>query len=238
MTQERILDRVKKLLNLANDQAATEGERDNALRMAHATLMKHALTLDHLDAHTREKEDPREKLTIEGWNLVWCRYLRMHIADLFFCKYYVGAKINATRGRHSYVGRASNTATAAYMSDWIIAGVLKEADRRYKHRLTPEGRSFCEGVVRALQFRVKDILAASQTTLDAEPGNSLVVADFYRTEKEANALWAQDNMTITEGKSRKRTAVIGEAYHDGVAHGKSINLSKQIATTAAPKQIS
>lgn len=33
-----IVEKVRKLLNLANDESASEGERDNALRMAHAFL--------------------------------------------------------------------------------------------------------------------------------------------------------------------------------------------------------
>ena len=43
--RNKILARVRKLLNLANNAAATEGERDNAMRMAHATLAKYNLSL-------------------------------------------------------------------------------------------------------------------------------------------------------------------------------------------------
>lgn len=34
----RILQRVRKMMALANDKAASDGERENAMRMAHATL--------------------------------------------------------------------------------------------------------------------------------------------------------------------------------------------------------
>ena len=46
-----ILDRVKKMLAIANDSAASEGECDNALRMAHNTLAKHNLDMADLNAH-------------------------------------------------------------------------------------------------------------------------------------------------------------------------------------------
>lgn len=43
--KERILSRVRKMLRLANDAGATEGKRDNAMRMAHATLAKYNLDI-------------------------------------------------------------------------------------------------------------------------------------------------------------------------------------------------
>lgn len=234
----KILERVKKMLALANDEAASDGERDNAMRMAHATLMKYQLSLADLDAHTREKEDPRGRMDTEGWNLAWCKDLRAVVARLFFCQYLMGGKINATRGRHIYIGRASNVVTAAYMSDWIIASLLKEADRRFKHRLTPEGRSFCLGAVVALRRRVNDILRASQEAVDAErgTGTSLVVADYFRQEQEENDAWINANMRVRTKVTRHKSPLSG-AYHEGHAFGNSINLNKQVATNAAPKQI-
>ena len=50
---EKILDKVKKLLAVANNEAATEGERDNALRMAHNMLAKHNLAMADLDEHNK-----------------------------------------------------------------------------------------------------------------------------------------------------------------------------------------
>lgn len=233
----KILDRVRKMLALANDEAATDGERDNALRMAHATLMKYQLSLADLDAHTRERVDPRERFDTEGWNLTWCKDLRAIIARLFFCEYLSGGKINATRGRHIYIGRASNVTTAAYMADWIILSILREADKRYKHRLTPEGRSFCVGAVHQLAVRVRSILASSQEAVNKEStGTSLVVADYFRTEMAENASWIAANMRVRTVVARRKAAT-GEAYSSGRQFGNSINLNKQIATTAAPKQI-
>lgn len=233
---ERILERVRKLLALANDDAATEGERDNALRMAHATLMKHQLTLEDLDQHERDKQDPREQLDTEGWNLVWCRDVRNAIAKLFFCQYYISGKINATKGRHTYVGRASNVATAAYMSDFVIQGILREADKRYKHRLTPEGRSFCVGVAQRLYERVRQMQKAAQVDVTAS-GSALVVMDMYRSEEDANTEFAATQFKIGKAKARKAADVKWGAYSAGHEHGGTISLNQQVSTSAAPKQI-
>lgn len=228
MTQEKILERVRKLLALANDERATEGERDNALRMAHKTLALHNLDMEALDKFEREKLDPREHLDTEGWDLPWCRDLRDCISALFFCKYYFGRRINATRGRHTYVGRASNVATAAYMCDWIIASVLKEADKLHGHRLTRAGRSFCMGVVDRLRDRVREIIANTQQDIEAT-GSGLVLADYYRTEKESNALYASTQWgEIAVHKSRASGTVDMDAYKDGERFGNKVNLSKQL----------
>lgn len=230
--RDKILDRVRKMLALANDDGATEGERDNALRMAHATLAKHQLTLAELSSYDREREDPRGRLDTEGWNLKWCQYLRNSIARLFFCKYVSYGKINATKGRHCYIGRESNAATAAYMSDWIIQSVLREADRRFGHRLTAGGRSFGYGVVAALDARISDILAASQRSVDGvSTGTALVVADYYRSELTANDEWVAANIgKLRTGRPGGR--VQGDAYAQGKAHGATINLNRQLGTTS------
>lgn len=234
--ENKILDRVRKLLALANDDAATEGERDNALRMAHATLMKHQLTLEYLDAFEREKEDPRGRMDVEGWNLVWCRTLRGTIARMFFCRYIIGGKINATRGRHIYVGRSSNTATAAYMSEWIIKSILKEADRAFGHRLTPKGREFCIGATEKLEERVKEILLASQQQV-REAGSALVVVDLMRTENDANKEWLANNLRTKKTNLTQKRNANSEAYNAGREYGGKINLNKQIATTAEPRRL-
>ena len=92
---ENILNKVKKLLALANDSGASEGERDNALRMAHGLLAKH--NLDMLDLTRHMQVEGREDYMGAGFSMMWCKYISQSIAKLFFCKYYFGAKINGTK---------------------------------------------------------------------------------------------------------------------------------------------
>lgn len=51
MAQERVLDKVQRLLDLANDSGATEEERDLALTRANEMMVKHAIAQSVLDAH-------------------------------------------------------------------------------------------------------------------------------------------------------------------------------------------
>lgn len=224
--EDRILDRVRKLLAVANCEGATEGERDNALRMAHNLLAKHELEMEDVKGYERDRLDPRELHENEGWNIAWTRALRRVMATLFLCRYVEGGRINATRGKHFWIGRVSAVTTAMWMSDWIIAALLKEADRRYKHRLTPEGRSFCVGVVDRLRQRVRAMQAEQQATF-AEAGSALVVIDIAKSEEDANDDFMNANMRTHEIKVRQ-SSVRGNSYRDGLAHGDSIGLNTQV----------
>lgn len=240
MADEKIIARVQKLLNLANDDAASEGERENALRMAHATLLKHNIDMSQVDKFTRDKEDPREEMAVDGWNLVWCRGVRDAVARLFFCKYLIGGKINATRGRHYYIGRTSNVATAAYMSDWIIAGILKEADRLHGHRLNPNGRSFCVGVEDTIRHRVNRMITEAQQndTPDTPAGTALVVMELYKSELDANAAFIAEQYGEIKSQKRRDTGVNEAAYSQGVSYGNTVNLSRQLGeSTTSTKRL-
>jgi hypothetical protein len=227
MTEEKILARVRKMLALANDAAATEGERDNALRMAYNLLAKNQLDMDDVKAHERDNEDPREHFMNDGWNMLWCKHVRNSVARLFNCSYYFGKKINATRGEHHYIGRESAATTAMYIADWVVQSLLKEADRRYKHRLTAEGRAFAIGASDKLRERVEELLAAKQEEIRGT-GSSLVLADLARTEQDANRLFIQNMGIRLTTKSRRASTVDASAYSAGEDFGSTIGLNTQV----------
>ncbi len=217
---EKILDRVRKLLALANDERATEGERDNALRMAHATLAKHQLDMLDVDKHVRDKDDPRGTYLMDGWGIPWCRSIRNTVAKLFNCRYY-SQKINTTKYRHFYVGRESNATTAMMMADWIVLALLREADKRYGHRLTPGGRSFGEGASHKLYKRVEAMLEEKGQEYQAT-GYAVALLD---EDALNDALLPADLRT---GKQRKANYDVS-AFYDGHAHADGISLNTQLA---------
>src|SRR3954471_16442005 len=91
MTREetdKIAARIRKMLALSRDAAATEGERDNALRMAHATLAKYNLTLAQADAAGTKTEEQRQKAGMTVREHPWMRSVAAGIARLFFCEFF------------------------------------------------------------------------------------------------------------------------------------------------------
>ena len=225
---EKVLDKVRKLLALANNEAASEGERDNAMRMAHKLLTMHQLEMAYVDAHTRDRDDPRGRTDWEGWNMPWCKNIRSTVGKLFMCQYIIGGKINATRGRHIYVGRASNVATAMYMSDFIIRSLLREGTKRFGHNLAPETRAFATGASDRLYARVSEMQKQAQQEVKAA-GSSLVLADLALVEQDANEAWKLANMSTTQTKPKSRKNIDVSAYLEGTEYGSTIGLNTQLA---------
>jgi len=222
-----ILDKVKKLLNLANDSSASEGERDNALRMAHGLLAKH--NLDMADLHAHAQQEGREDYTNATFGMLWCKHVSMAIAQLFFCKYYVGGKVNGTKLHHHFVGKTSNAATAALMSEYVISSILSECRKRWKHNLAPESRSFAMGATRVVRERVAQLIKAAKP--EGSESTSLVVVALYKTEQEANeAFLKQAGTSLVTSKGRSSTIGDGAAYNAGKAHGATIGLNAQVTS--------
>ena len=75
-----IIEKCRKLFTLANNDGATEGERDNALRMAYGLMAKH-----NLDETMLDSEDLRQILEVEAPGAAWIRQVTNSVAGLFFC---------------------------------------------------------------------------------------------------------------------------------------------------------
>ena len=220
-----ILEKVKKMLAIANDSGATEGERDNALRMAHGMLAKH--NLDMADLHQHTQQEGREEYTNATFGMLWCRNTSAAIAKLFFCKYYFGKKINGTKIEHHFVGKASNAATAAMMSEYVIASILKECRSRWGHNLAPESRSFSMGAAAKIRERVEMMIYEAKP--EGSNSTSLVVVELYKTEEDANMAFIKAAGTTLVTKASRKTTVNMKAYSAGKEYGNGIGLNGQVA---------
>lgn len=184
MTEDKIVNRIRKMLALASDNAATEGERDNALRMAYSLMAKYNIDQSRIDA--KQTLEQRLKMDVDGWSMLWSVHIHNAMAKLFFCKYLRGGKINGTKLHHIFVGKESNAITASYMATYVVNSVLKEGRGYGWHNLSSEMRSFGLGVVDRLYKRIAEIQKAEEQRPGAEPGTALVLASIYKTEEQAN----------------------------------------------------
>ena len=220
-----ILEKVKKLLALANNAGASEGERDNALRMAHGLLAKHNLDMADLQVHLQV--EGREDCINATFGMTWCRQISNSIAKLFFCRYYFGKKINGTKIEHHFVGKTSNAGTAALMSEYVISSILAECRKKWKYNLAPESRSFASGAARVIAERVIDMIAEAKP--EGSTSTSLVIVALYKTEIEANeAFLKKAGTSLLPGKARKSHVNVA-AYNQGKEHGATIGLNVQVA---------
>lgn len=231
---EKILEKVRKLLAMANHENANETERETAMRQAHALLTKHGLDMVSVSEHERSKMDPRDWYKHEDWSMAWTRQARQAIAKLFMCTYVLGSKINGTRQVHYFVGRESNATTAEYMSIFVIGSILKEGRSRYGHNLSPGTRSFCEGAASRLRDRVDEMVAAKVQEVQASTGKGLALIDLRTEEESENANFISGKTTSRKQVARN-TSIDGAAYRAGQAHANNIGLNVQVSTTKAPE---
>jgi uncharacterized protein DUF2786 len=241
--QNRILSRVKKMLNLANDAGATEGERDNALRMAYATLAKYNLDIAQVDDAAmlnggKATDEKRELVNAVYYGVCWTRSVSMAIAQLFFCEYFyaIPAGKSDFRIRHSFVGRTANAVTASEMAAYIVASIDREAKTHARGAYSPgrAQRDFAKGAVekiirRCYELRTAAEKAPSEPTAKGGPGTALVLASFYKKELEANKGYlVKTGITTVTQRGRERSANDYEAYSKGREFGSKINLDRQV----------
>jgi hypothetical protein len=221
----KILNRVRKMLNLANNEGATEGERDNALRMAHGLLAKHNLTMAMAEDSGQQEQEKRDKVGMVYNDYPWARHTAHSISKLFFCKYFY-QNIGNGKCAHTYVGRESNAVSARDIAEYVIKSIIKESRKQFKDGSSQ--RSFCKGAADAIQQRCEELLSKSQQQKEvSSSGTAMVLADHYRNEMAANEKYlAAIGLTLRKKASQERGAGFG--YHQGKAYGGTVSLNRQI----------
>ena len=222
---EKILDKVKKLLALANNEAAAEGERDNALRMAYGLLAKHNLAMADLNEHNAI--EGREEQRNETFAMPWCKDVCHQMGKLFFCNYFSGRKINATKGTHHFVGKQSNAITASLMAEFIINSILKECRVRFGQNLAPASRSFSLGASVKIRERVNAMIK-DLTTTGLSTENAVVIHNLYRTEADANKLFLESQGVKLKPVKQRATSIQSTHFNAGKEYGNGISLNGQI----------
>jgi hypothetical protein len=224
--EDKVLNRLKKMLALGNCMGTTEHERDAAMQQAYKLMLKHNLTEEDVNAHNAP--EARDTYSQAGWSMVWARQATNQIADLFFCTYWWGRKINATKCYHYFVGKESNAKTAMLMTDYIVGSILKEGRTRYGDNLCPETRSFAVGCVSKLAQRIrklKEEAAEEQAAGNYTGGTELILANYYESEQAANI--AIMNPNVKEVKLRNKP-VQREEFQAGQEFAETLSLNVRV----------
>lgn len=224
---------LKKVMALANDERANEGEREAAMRQAANIMQKYNLSLADLPADQQDEARGEQNVTISADT--WARNLCQSVGSLFFCNYFYGRTGTAGKDHHYFVGRQSNVVTAMGMCEYLIKSIKKEASKRYKSPTSPEGRSFCVGAVRAIAARAAE--QRKGDTAEMTPGTAVVLANQYQLENDANKAFMESaGRAVTSTKARTDNSLRASAFHAGKEHGKTVGLNTQLGTTAKVKR--
>jgi len=212
---EKIIDKVKKLIALGTNAGATEGERENAIRMAHALLAKHNLSMVDVDsANVGEK---REKQTAEYQSVPWTGIIAMAMASLFFCAV---VRERGKKDTFHYIGKTSNVVTAMLMADYLIKSINKQ------QAAGNFSRSFNNGAANKIYGRVVEMI--KPTEVENSTCTDLAVISIYKSEKEANDKMATEIFKKLVKKPIRQVNKDAAAYIQGAAFGGKVSLNSQV----------
>ncbi len=232
--RDRILNRIKKMLALANNQAASEGERDNAMRMAHATLAKHNIEMAEVEAAGEKPQERRGIVRRDFYGRPWARKCVQAIANMCFCEYIYTPGHRPKDTTHWFIGRESNATSAAYLSEFVVNSIWGEGHRRARAvGLGNEyARNFATGAATAVSIRCALLRKEAENPTPAQekasPGTALVLASFYESEKQANQLIVQERLKPRETKVRSKATYLRDALNAGHAYGDKVSLQRSI----------
>jgi hypothetical protein len=238
----KVLSRVRKMLNLANDAGASEGERDNAMRMAHATLAKYNMTITEAETSGANTDEPRGDLVDESVGHLWVAQVMNSIAQLYFCTYY--RILRAPRQQHHFIGRESNAVTAKEIGTYVWQSIRKEAAKQRREQFEDANfeRSFCKGAARRVhercfQLRQDAERASQEASKPSSTGTALVLASVYKREQEANAVvLLQQGIRIRKGRGGSRNTTSAGASA-GRAFGDKVSLNRQVSGGSSNKRL-
>ena len=179
-----IVERIRKLLRLARNKGATEGEAANALAMAQRLMLKH--NIDNV-------EEKVEEVAVRGdWHKFdvdkkWQQCLVSAVAKLFNCRSLQSGTGNGVQ----FIGKPSNVLVAADTLQWINDQMhdlykqarkgfqnetgLRHGDAAYKLNSRNFRLNFKEACALRIWYRVNDIVAAARNEIPSHM--ALVVID-------------------------------------------------------------
>ncbi len=243
---DTIKDKLAKLLRLGEDSAASQGEIENALRIAGAMMAKHSLTRDDIDM---EASDPLAKVTYgRHWAFskchfatAWESYLAnfvmtfMGTVQCYISKDMVVKKngiVDLTRRAKAtgfaFFGPDADAAAATALFEELRDAAATMALVRWGSYWKPDGATYCQGFVAGLSDANTKVKAELMNT-DTQTTALMVVAEQNQLAlREGSTEWLVKSTGINLGKGRARrgSSGSGSAFAEGRADGANYGVNK------------
>ncbi len=230
MSDTKILDRIKKLITLANAKGNTN-ECANAFAQAQRLLMKHKLTMADLDSFTDEADEPIEESDMElyGKRIIgWKRYLANEVAKLNACRTFTRSGYG--NAQHFIVGRASDVEVVNYIVTSVVSQIeyfCKKAMKNGEGSGKTFSNQFKFGAAETVVSRIRQ--ANAEIKKEYQGTNALVLVNTRSAEVDAHM---EENYKLRKAPSY-RVARDHSARDAGRAAGRKVSLSKGMKTTKA-----
>lgn len=208
MTNDRIIEKVKKLLALASDPSAAPNEAETASRQAASLMAKYNIDLAALSQAELEAEWDITELGMPG-----CRPGKKDPKEVpawigimaFGVKVYTRTRVVSRGGYVLYRGPRQDVELA----QWMLKALIDLAYKQSKASTDPS--AFRNGFASAIQKRLK-AMAAERDQADQEAGSTaLVVVD--RLKAKLDELYGYEKTTTSRTRSSAEGHAAGAAAH-------------------------
>lgn len=182
----RVIDKIRKLMALAGDAGATEGEASVAASKAQSLMEAHNLSIASIEAaggssgvdgkRVKDTADDKKYRTV----YVWQRDLMKSIAELNFChcslRWQSRSNTSDTFAGYELIGRAANVASTRVMFEYLTQTIdrlaRQEAVLEGEHIFSKFAASFREGaagrVVDRLKYKRREAVSQAETKAKEE----------------------------------------------------------------------
>lgn len=189
--QEKVLDKVRKLLALADENGGgTEAERELAMERAQAILFEHELTMMDI---TPEAERSGVIEDTEDWQMRdrWKGRLLYFIGEGVGCKGLFTTPIPGKRvSRWHLIGPEDRVAFARTLRDWLVPYLEREYEAAYARDYAvgwdmkgPDRRVYKREFMDAAMVRISDRLKEKEREQEVQHGS--VGTELVRSHKRA-----------------------------------------------------
>jgi hypothetical protein len=237
MTQDnqRAIDKIKKLLAVANNTATGNGvehEQETAMRQALALLAKHNLSMADV-ADNLDKEDRDVAEIDEEFPCPWRRVVAGAIARMMFCQFFFTAVPGKQKYKFSFVGLESNAEAAKSMTQWLLKSVYQESMKRQKDQgqTVAFGTTFRNAAGDRISTRCHEMRMEAEQAPEYNGGHALALTSLYKQELEANDVFIEKILGLkVKTKKVKGEIKDRDGLRQGVDFGNKVNLSSQLGT--------
>lgn len=189
MAEERIVDKIVKLLELADEtRGGTPAERENATKRAHEMMLKYNVEQAEIDGRSAEGDVGEDSFEIKGTQDEWKVKLPILLGGACFVGGYY-QPLARFKWRVILVGRAENIAFVRALCDQLIPWLEAEAAVAFGYAVEggdAKPRSFKRAFYYAATVT---ILARLQAEREEITGNGM---ELVRTEDAANSKYIED----------------------------------------------
>jgi len=238
MNLDRIKSTIRAMLNLAANEAATQGEKDNAMRKVSALMDEHNLreedladadgVLDSLD----NVEVGKAVVNVGARTCYWMATLCIFVQNLLgTVKSYTVKSTDRKSMTCVFYGVLADCQIAAEIYYETRDFIETACGTKYGGTRRGDGYSYCVGFVSGLNEQLAKIKAASAPPIS----NALVVARNAIVVKKHDIAkrWADDQGLKLRSHTR-RTHISGDPFADGLHDGSryNVNLDRRKKITA------